>query len=206
MGVADGSPPPAAGSGPWLVVGLGNPGSRYEVTRHNAGRLVLDVLADRTGGARFSRAPRADADVSEVRFGPLPGRRVVLARPRSYMNTSGGPVAGLVGYYRVELSQVLVVHDELDLPAGLVRLKVGGGDGGHNGLKSIRASLGTGATTRVRVGIGRPPGRMDAADYVLHEFSAAERRELGVTLEIAADAVEAVVLQGAAQAQNVFNA
>lgn len=189
----------------WLVVGLGNPGTRYEATRHNAGRLVLEVLAGRVG-ARFTRHPRANADVAEVRFGPLPGRRVVLARPRTYMNESGGPVAGLASYYDVDPSAVLVVHDDLDLDPGTVRVKVSGGDGGHNGLKSIRASLGTGDTTRVRVGIGRPPGRQDAAAFVLRDFSATERRELGVTLEIAADAVEAVVLSGATYAQNTFNA
>ncbi len=186
-------------------MGLGNPGARYEATRHNAGRLVLDVLAGRVA-ARFARHPRANAEVAEVRFGALPGRRVVLARPRTFMNDSGGPVAGLAAYYGVDASGVLVVHDELDLEPGTVRIKVAGGDGGHNGLKSIRSSLGTGDTTRVRVGIGRPPGRQDAADYVLKDFSPAERRELGVTLEVAADAVEAVVLSGAAAAQNTFNA
>ncbi len=189
----------------WLVVGLGNPGTEYAGTRHNAGRLVLDVLAGRAGG-RFSRHPRVNAEVAEVRFGPLPGRRVVLARPRTYMNDSGGPVAGLSAYFGVPAAAVLLVHDELDLPAGVVRIKVGGGDGGHNGLKSVRASLGTGDTVRVRVGIGRPPGRQDAADYVLRGFSAAERKDLDVTLEIAADAVEAVVLTGAGAAQNAFNA
>lgn len=157
-------------------------------------------------GARFTRHSRANADIAEVRFGPLPGRRVVLARPRTYMNSSGGPVAGLASYYNVDPGSVLVVHDDLDLDPGTVRVKVAGGDGGHNGLKSVRASLGTGDTTRVRIGIGRPPGRQDAADYVLRDFSPAERRELGVTLEIAADAVEAVVLSGATSAQNTFNA
>lgn len=167
--------------------------------------MVLDVLAARAG-ARFGRAPRVNAEVAEVRFGPLPGRRVVLARPRTYMNESGGPVAGLVAYHGVAPGRVVLVHDELDLPPGTVRVKVAGGDGGHNGLKSVRASLGTGDTVRVRVGIGRPPGRQDAADFVLRGFSGAERRELAVTLEIAADAVEAVVLSGAAAAQNTFNA
>lgn len=189
----------------WLVVGLGNPGAEYARTRHNAGRMVLDVLAGRAGG-RFSRHSWVNAEVAEVRFGPLPGRRVVLARPRTYMNDSGGPVAGLSAYYGVAPSAVLLVHDELDLPAGVVRVKVGGGDGGHNGLKSVRASLGTGETTRVRVGIGRPPGRQDAAEYVLRDFAAVERKELDVTLEIAADAVEAVVLTGATAAQNAVNA
>ena len=165
----------------------------------------MELLAGRVG-ARFTRHPRANADVAEVRFGALPGRRVVLGRPRTYMNDSGGPVAGLASYYDVAPSAVLVVHDDLDLDPGTVRVKVAGGDGGHNGLKSIRASLGTGDTTRVRVGIGRPPGRQDAADFVLRDFSPVERRELGVTVEIAADAVEAVVLSGVTYAQNAFNA
>ena len=166
---------------------------------------MLDVLAERAG-VRFSRHPRANAESAAARFGPLPGRRVVLARPRSYMNESGGPVAGLLAYHGIGVDHLLVVHDELDVAPGTVRVKVGGGDGGHNGLKSVRTSTGSGDSTRVRVGIGRPPGRQDAADFVLREFSPVERRELGVTLEIAADAVETVVLDGAARAQNTFNA
>ncbi len=167
--------------------------------------MVLQVLADRFSG-RFSRNPRVNAEVATVRFGPLPGARVVLARPRTYMNESGGPVAGLASYYGVDPARIVLVHDELDLPAGVVRIKSGGGDGGHNGLKSVRASLGSGDTVRVRVGIGRPPGRQDAADFVLRDFSAAERPEVAVTVEIAADATEAVVLAGVAAAQNTFNA
>lgn len=167
--------------------------------------MVLQVLADRTGG-RFSRAPRAAAEVAAVRFGPLPGVRVVLARPRSFMNESGGPVAGLVSYHRLAPGRVLLIHDDLDLSAGVVRVKLGGGDGGHNGLKSVRASLGSGDTVRVRVGIGRPPGRQDPADFVLRDFNGGERDELAVTLEIAADAAEAVVLAGVSAAQNTFNA
>jgi len=186
-----------------LVVGLGNPGPAYRGNRHNAGGMVLDVLADRLG-ARF-KSHRGRADVVEGRLGPLPGRRAVLAKPRSYMNESGGPVAALRDFYKVPPERIVVVHDELDLPYGDLRLKRGGGDNGHNGLRSVTKSLGTRDYLRVRVGIGRPPGRMDPADYVLRDFSPAERKELDLHLDRAADAVEALVLDGLEPAQNRFN-
>jgi PTH1 family peptidyl-tRNA hydrolase len=186
-----------------LVVGLGNPGPAYRGTRHNAGFLVADLLADRMG-ARF-KAHRGRADVVEGRLGPLPGRRVVLAKPKSYMNESGGPVAALRDFFKVPPERIVVVHDELDLPYGALRLKRGGGDNGHNGLRSLTKSLGTRDYVRVRFGIGRPPGRMDPADYVLREFSPAERKELELNVDRAADAVEAVVLDGLEPAQNRFN-
>ncbi|HEY6746379.1 MAG TPA: aminoacyl-tRNA hydrolase, partial [Mycobacteriales bacterium] len=157
---------------PFLVVGLGNPGPAYRGNRHNAGFLVLDLLAGRVGG-RF-KAHKGRADVVEARLGPLPAPRVVLAKPKAYMNESGGPVASLRDFYKVAPEQLVVVHDELDLPYGALRLKRGGGDNGHNGLRSITKSLGTREYLRVRFGIGRPPGRMDPADYVLRDFSAAE--------------------------------
>jgi PTH1 family peptidyl-tRNA hydrolase len=166
--------------------------------------VVVDVLAARSS-ATFSRHRRLQADVAEVRVGPLPGERTVLARPRTYMNTSGGPVAALCDYYDVAPERLLVVHDELDLPLGVLRLKEGGGDNGHNGLRSLRQSLGTGEFLRVRVGIGRPPGRMDPADFVLRPFSTAERDEVAVTVERAADAVETLVLEGLDRAQNLYN-
>jgi PTH1 family peptidyl-tRNA hydrolase len=184
----------------FLVVGLGNPGPKYALTRHNAGFLVVDLLAGRVGG-RFSPL-RGLADVLE---GRLAGRAVALAKPRSYMNDSGGPVAGAARYYKVPAEQVLVVHDDLDLPFGSLRLKRGGGDGGHNGLKSISASLGSKDYTRVRFGIGRPPGRQDPADFVLREFAGAERKELDLLLDRAADAVEAVLADGLEAAQNGYN-
>lgn len=187
-----------------MVVGLGNPGPDYATTRHNVGAMVVDVLAERSG-ARLSAHRRGRADVADVRIGPLPGARVVLARPRSYMNTSGGPVAALRDYFDVPADQVIVVHDELDLPFEGLRLKRGGGDNGHNGLRSLRQSLGTGDFVRVRIGIGRPPGRMDPADYVLRGFSKDERAHLAVVLDDAADAVEALVQHGLSQAQNEFN-
>ena len=152
---------------PHLVVGLGNPGPAYRGNRHNVGFLVLDLLAERVGG-RFSKH-KARADVVEGRLGGVgPGStRVVLARPRSYMNESGGPVAALAAFYKVAPERVVAVHDELDLPFDTLRVKLGGGDNGHNGLRSMRQSLGTGDFYRVRVGIGRPPGRQSPADFVL---------------------------------------
>jgi PTH1 family peptidyl-tRNA hydrolase len=190
----------AAAEGRQLVVGLGNPGPRYERTRHNAGFLVLDVLAERIGG-RF-KAHKSHADVLEGRLAGLP---VVLAKPQSFMNDSGGPVAGLARFYKVPVSSVTVVHDDLDLPYGTLRLKIGGGDGGHNGLRSMSTSLSSKDYARVRFGIGRPPGRQDAADYVLREFAAAERKDLGYFLDRAADAVEVLLSDGLDAAQNQFN-
>jgi peptidyl-tRNA hydrolase, PTH1 family len=186
--------------GLWLVVGLGNPGPEYSGNRHNVGFGIVDALAARMGG-RF-KSHKARADVIE---GRLAGQRVVLAKPRSYMNESGGPVSALRDFFKVPLDRLVVVHDELDLPFAGLRLKLGGGDNGHNGLKSLRRSLGSGDFNRVRFGIGRPPGRMDAAAFVLRDFSAAERKELDVLVERAADAIEALVVDGMEKAQNSFN-
>jgi peptidyl-tRNA hydrolase, PTH1 family len=184
----------------WLVVGLGNPGPEYSGNRHNVGFGIVEALAARMGG-RF-KSHKARADVIE---GRLAGQRVVLAKPRSYMNESGGPVSALCDFFKVPLDRLVVVHDELDLPYAGLRLKLGGGDNGHNGLKSLRRSLGSGDFNRVRFGIGRPPGRMDAAAFVLRDFSAAERKELDVLVEHAADAIEALVVDGMEKAQNTFN-
>jgi len=192
----------------WLVVGLGNPGPEYERTRHNVGQMVLEELASRASGS-FKRH-RSGARVAEVRLGTLPGGapgpRVVLAAPTSYMNLSGGPVAGLANYFDVTLDHVVVVHDELDVPFGAVRLKRGGGEGGHNGLRSISKSLGEKDYARTRVGIGRPPGRQDPADFVLKEFSSVERKELPFLLMDAADATELLVTAGLEAAQQKFHA
>jgi PTH1 family peptidyl-tRNA hydrolase len=182
------------------VVGLGNPGLPYAGNRHNVGFRVVDLLAGRMS-ARF----KAHKTRSEIVEGRLGGVGVVLAKPRSYMNDSGGPVSGLLDFFKVPLDRLVVVHDELDLPFGGLRLKLGGGDNGHNGLKSLRRSLGSGDFNRVRFGIGRPPGRMDAAAFVLRDFSAAERKELDVLVERAADAIEALVVDGMEKAQNTFN-
>lgn len=188
---------------PYLVVGLGNPGKEYARNRHNVGFLVADLVAERIG-AKFSRHKRAVADVAEGRLG-LGGPRVVLAKPLTYMNLSGGPVAGLAQFYKVPPEQVVAVHDELDLPFGEVRAKIGGGEGGHNGLRSMSRSLATKEYARVRFGIGRPPGRQDPADYVLSDFSATERKELEFLVDRSADVVEAVVTRGVEWAQNAYH-
>jgi PTH1 family peptidyl-tRNA hydrolase len=186
--------------GPFLVVGLGNPGPGYAGNRHNVGVMVLDELAARAG-IRLSagKGARSRALAGE---GRLAGRRVVLARPLTYMNESGGPVRGLLDYHRIPADDLVVVHDELDLPFATVRLKRGGGEGGHNGVRSVTRSTGTKDYLRVRVGIGRPPGRQDPADFVLKDFSAVERKELGLLVAEAADATEALLVKGLEAAQN----
>jgi PTH1 family peptidyl-tRNA hydrolase len=180
-----------------LIVGLGNPGPSYAGNRHNVGFMVADELARRVGG-RFS-AHKTGADVVETR---LTGRRVVLARPRSFMNVSGPAVAATARFYKIPPTDVVVVHDDLDLDYGVLKLKRGGGEGGHNGLRSITACLGSRDYLRVRFGIGRPPGRMDPADFVLRNFSTEQRRELDLLVDRCADAVEQLLAQGLAATQN----
>ncbi|MYW46838.1 aminoacyl-tRNA hydrolase [Streptomyces sp. SID161] len=191
--------------GPWLIVGLGNPGPEYAMNRHNVGFMVADLLAERIGG-KFKRAGKAQAQVLEGRIGPAgPGsRRVVLAKPMSYMNLSGGPVNALRDFYKVPPANVVAVHDELDIDYGTLRLKLGGGDNGHNGLKSMTKAMGP-EYHRVRFGIGRPPGRMQVADFVLKDFSSAERKELDYLVDRAADAVECLVAEGLERAQSAYN-
>src|SRR5687768_6051829 len=184
----------------WLVVGLGNPGPTYAGNRHNVGFMVLDLLAERAGG-RF-KAHKGRADVVE---GRLVGERAVLAKPKTYMNLSGGPVASLRDFFKVPTDRIVVVHDELDIPYGTLRLKLGGGDNGHNGLRSITSSIGSKDYLRVRVGVGRPPGRQDPADFVLKDFSAAEKKDLGFHVDRAADAVEALLTGPLDAAQNTFH-
>ena len=184
-----------------LVVGLGNPGPRYVGTRHNAGFAVVELLAQRLGGA--FKAHKGRADVVEARIG---GQPIVLVKPKSYMNESGGPVVSISRFFKVPIERIAVVHDDLDLPYGALRLKRGGGDGGHNGLRSLTAALGTNEYLRVRFGIGRPPGRQDPADFVLREFSAVERKELAFHIDRTADAVEALLNVGLEAAQNTYNA
>ena len=190
----------------WLVVGLGNPGPTYAGTRHNVGYLVTDELATRMGGG-FRAHKSGRADVVEGRLGGVgPGStRVVLARPRSYMNESGGPVAALAAFYKVAPERVVAVHDELDLPFDTLRVKLGGGDNGHNGLRSMRQSLGTGDFYRVRVGIGRPPGRQSPADFVLSPYASVERKVLPFQVDRAADAVESLLAEGLDRTQSLFN-
>jgi PTH1 family peptidyl-tRNA hydrolase len=191
----------------WLVVGLGNPGPRYAGNRHNVGAMVVDELAARAGVRLTSHKARASA--ATVRIGTLPGGapgpRAVIAVPSSYMNESGGPVKALMSFFSVQPDHLVVVHDELDIPAGVIRLKQGGGEGGHNGVRSVSSSLGTKDFLRVRVGIGRPPGRMDPADFVLRDFSATERKELPFLLGDAADAVEMLLAHGLVTTQQRFH-
>jgi PTH1 family peptidyl-tRNA hydrolase len=190
---------------PWLVVGLGNPGPGYAGNRHNVGFMVADLLAERMGG-KFKRAAKAQAQVLEGRIGPAgPGsRRVILAKPMSYMNLSGGPVVALRDFYKVPTAHVVAVHDELDIDFGVLRLKLGGGDNGHNGLKSMTKAMGS-DYHRVRFGIGRPPGRMQVADFVLKDFSSAERKELDYFVDRGADSVECLVTEGLERAQSAYN-
>lgn len=192
---------------PWLVVGLGNPGPTYAGHRHNVGFGVVEELASRTG-ARFSSARPIKAEVAESRLGP-PGTvdapRLLLSKSRTYMNETGGPVSGLLRYHKITVDRLVVVHDELDIDPGQLRVKFGGGDNGHNGLRSIRASLGTGDYYRVRVGVGRPPGRQDPADYLLSNFAARDRESVAVEIVRAADAVESLVTAGLERTQSAFN-
>jgi peptidyl-tRNA hydrolase, PTH1 family len=180
-----------------LIVGLGNPGADYAGNRHNVGFMVVGELAGRVGG-RF-RSHKAGVDVVEAR---LVGRRTVLARPRSFMNVSGPAVATTARFFKVPPTDVVVIHDDLDLDHGVLKLKRGGGEGGHNGLRSISASLGSRDYLRVRFGIGRPPGRMDPADFVLRDFSVAQRHDLELLVDRCADAVEQLLAQGLAATQN----
>jgi PTH1 family peptidyl-tRNA hydrolase len=190
---------------PWLIVGLGNPGSEYANNRHNVGFMVADLLAERIGG-KFKRAGKAQAQVLEGRIGaPGPAsRRVVLVKPTSYMNLSGGPVNALRDFYKVPLAKIVAVHDELDIDYGTLRLKLGGGDNGHNGLKSMTKAMGP-DYHRVRFGIGRPPGRMQVADFVLKDFSSTERKELDFLVDRATDSVECLVSEGLERAQSAYN-
>ena len=190
----------------WLVVGLGNPGPTYANTRHNVGYFVADELARRMGASfRAHKSGRAEVVEGRLAAPGAPAPRVVLARPRSYMNEIGGPVKALTTFYKVQPGRVVAIHDELDIAFGTLRVKLGGGDNGHNGLKSMRSSLGTGDFYRVRAGIGRPPGRQDPADFVLSAYSSVERKELPFQVDRAADAVECLVEQGLEATQQRFN-
>lgn len=188
---------------PWLIVGLGNPGLEYAHTRHNVGHMVIDALAARAGVTLNSH--RSGTHMADIRMGVLPGGvpgpRAIIAVSDSYMNTSGGPVGRLAKFLDVAPDHLLVIHDELDLPEHSLRLKTGGGEGGHNGLKSISQVLGTRDYHRLRMGIGRPPGRMDAADFVLARIPAKAMTDIEVTVEEAADVVQDVVMRGFAETQ-----
>ena len=188
----------------WLVVGLGNPGPSYAGNRHNVGYVVNDELASRVGSG-FRPHKTGRADVVEGRLGGPGGARVVLARPRCYMNETGGPVSALAKFYKVPIERIIAVHDELDIDFDTLRVKRGGGDNGHNGLRSIRRSLDSGEFYRVRVGIGRPPGRQSPADFVLSDYSSTERKILPFQVDRAADAVECLITEGLEKTQSRFN-
>jgi len=187
----------------WLVVGLGKPRPGHAANRHNVGQKVLDILADRISASFKSH--KANASVAEGRLG-FGGPKIILAKPGTFMNNSGGPVAGLMNFYDVAIQNVIVIHDELDIDAGAVRVKQAGGHAGHNGLRDIIAAADSNDFVRVRVGIGRPPGRMDAADFVLKNFSGDERKDLPLLLALSADAVEEIVTKGVLEAMNAVNA
>jgi peptidyl-tRNA hydrolase, PTH1 family len=190
----------------WLVVGLGNPGPAFASHRHNVGYRVADELARRFS-VRFRTLRGCRAEVAEGRLGPPGGEapRLVLAKSRTFMNETGWAVTRLLSYYKLEPAQMIVVHDELDIEPGQLRVKFGGGDNGHNGLRSIRKSLGNGDFFRVRIGVGRPPGRQDPADYLLSNIPASAREAIEVEIRRAADAVESLVLVGLDKTQSAFN-
>lgn len=186
----------------WVIVGLGNPGAKYEATRHNVGQMALDVLADRTGGRFVSH--KSGSRVAEVFLRPG-GPKLVLAKSNGFMNTSGGPVSALAKYYDVPAERLVILHDELDLPFDSIKVKQGGGHGGHNGLRDIAKAMGTPEFLRVRIGIGRPPGQQDPADFVLKPFATSEREALAVLLEDAADASQSLVDDGLLATQQRFH-
>lgn len=191
----------------WLIVGLGNPGRRYAATRHNIGQLVIDELVARAGATLGSTKANAVAAVTRMPgSSDVPGAKAVVMKSLSYMNESGLPVRRLADFYSVPPERVVAIHDDVDLPFETIRLKQGGGEGGHNGLRSITSHLGTKNYLRVRAGIGRPPGRMDTADYVLQKFSKAELSTLPIFTGELADAVEMLTAQGLAETQQKFHA
>ena len=188
-------------NGAWLVVGLGNPGPTYASTRHNIGAMVIDELVSQSAG-KLTRHKRALAEVCETRIG---GAQTILVKPLSYMNESGGPVKALASFYKVAPEQILVLHDELDIPLAAIRVKFGGGDNGHNGLKSIRSAFNTGDWHRIRLGIGRPPGQQDPADFVLRSFASTESAQVAELKAQGGEAVSCLITQGLVAAQNAYN-
>ena len=188
-------------SGPWVVLGLGNPGQKYADTRHNVGVMVVSRLAE-SQAVRIRTQRRVRCDVADAR---IDGQRVLLAVAHSFMNESGGPVSALTQFYKTPADKLIVVQDEIDLPFGSLRVKFGGGDNGHNGLRSIRRSLGTGDWYRVRMGVGRPGGSRDAAGHVLARFSGSERKQLPELLDTGAAAVVSLIENGLSATQGEFN-
>lgn len=188
----------------WLVVGLGNPGPEYESTRHNVGQMVIDILAAQNQARWTTHKTRTDVAAYKIGVGST-AASVILAKSKSYMNESGGPIKALATFYKVEPANIIIIHDELDIPFHAIRVKLAGGDNGHNGLKSLTSSFGTPDYYRVRMGIGRPIGRQDPADFVLKQFAVAEKKELQNFLIHGAEAVESLILQGLEKTQQDFN-
>mgnify|MGYP000032063870 CR=1 FL=1 len=188
----------------WLVVGLGNPGPEYEATRHNIGQLVVDQLA-KSNSAKWS-SHKSRCDIAEFKLGVgIDAPSVIVAKSKSYMNESGGPIKALASFYSVEPTNIIVLHDELDIPYAAIRAKVAGGDNGHNGLKSLTSSFGTADYFRVRLGIGRPMGQQDPGDFVLKQISKEEKKDLAEFIDRGADCVEFLIEKGLDLTQSKFN-
>ena len=188
----------------WLVVGLGNPGDEYAATRHNVGQMVVDELAKRHKIKFSSHKSRTDVAAYKLGVG-VDAHSIILAKSKSYMNESGGPIKALASFYSVEPANVIILHDELDIGFAAIRSKLAGGDNGHNGLKSLTSSFGTAEYYRVRLGIGRPMGQQDPADFVLKQFSKEEKKDLGEFLDRGADVVEFLITEGLEKTQTKFN-
>ncbi len=188
----------------WLVVGLGNPGDQYAATRHNIGQMVIDELAKRHSVKFSSHKSRTDIAAYKVGYG-ADSHSIILGKSKGYMNETGGPVKALANFYSVEPQNIIALHDELDIPFSAIRTKIAGGDNGHNGLKSMTSAFGTAEYYRIRLGIGRPMGEQDPADFVLKAFSKVEQKELGNFITRSADAVESLITNGLELTQQNFN-
>ena len=188
----------------WLVVGLGNPGDEYAATRHNVGQMVIDHLAKRHNVKLSSHKSRTDIAAYKLGVG-VDAHSIILAQSKSYMNESGGPIKALASFYSVEPTNIIVLHDELDIPYAAIRAKVAGGDNGHNGLKSLTSSFGTADYFRVRLGIGRPMGQQDPGDFVLKQFSKEEKKDLDEFIDRGSDVVESLIEKGLEFTQSKFN-
>lgn len=191
-------------SSPWIVVGLGNPGEQYSATRHNVGQMVIDELAKRHQVKIASHKSRTDIAAYKLSAG-VDVFSVIIAKSKGYMNESGGPIKALANFYSVQPQQVIVLHDELDIPFAAIRSKIAGGDNGHNGLKSLTSAFDTPEYFRVRLGIGRPMGEQDPADFVLKQFSKEEKKDLAEFLDRGADVVESLIINGLDLTQSKFN-
>ena len=188
----------------WLVVGLGNPGDQYAATRHNIGQMVIDELARRHSVKFSSHKSRTDIAAFKLGVG-IDAHSVIIGKSKSYMNETGGPVKALANFYSVEPTKIIALHDELDIPFAAIRTKLAGGDNGHNGLKSMTSSFGTPDYYRIRLGIGRPMGQQDPADFVLKAFSKVEQKDLAEFIDRGADVVESLITKGLEVTQSAYN-